>query len=108
MEGRNAPEGWTEEQARTVVRLGFTFPFRGCWGPNGHGSVAVRGAHYISSRLRLQGPGVEFVPWTSVWTPNVAFPTPEAAAVWADVEGWGQESKGKNIDERPSDWIDYG
>lgn len=93
MDGRNAPEGWTEEQVRAVVRLGFTFPYRGPLAPGmGPGAVAVRGAHRINSRLQLQGPGVKFVPWTSVWTPDVAFPTPEAAVVWADVEGWGSGS----------------
>ena len=31
----------------------------------------------------------EFVPWTTFWNPRVWFETPEAAVVWADVEGWG-------------------
>ena len=33
----------------------------------------------------------EFVPWTTFWNHSVQFETPEAAVVWADVEGWGMQ-----------------
>lgn len=96
----SAPRGWTEEQARAVVRLGFTFPF-GSQARGGFGNaVAVRGRHRVYPRLDLTvGGQTMFEPytagpnrndgWGDDWAPDMTFPTPEAAVVWADIEGWG-------------------
>lgn len=93
----SAPKGWTEEQARAVVRLGFTFPF-GSQARGGFGNaVAVRGRHRVYPRLDLTAGGqTMFEPYTASgrldnddWAPDMTFPTPEAAVVWADIEGWG-------------------
>jgi len=93
----SAPKGWTEEQARAVVKLGFTFPFART--SNGFGNaVAVRGTHRVSPLMSLTTDGpTMFEPWTTPWqqatairwAPGVTFDTPEAAIVWADIEGWG-------------------
>lgn len=42
-------------------------------------------------RRIVQLVGGEFAPWTTFWNPGVRFETPEAAVVWADVEGWGMQ-----------------
>lgn len=42
-------------------------------------------------RRIVQLAGGEFVPWTTYWNPRVWFETPEAAVVWADIEGWGMQ-----------------
>lgn len=96
----SAPRGWTEEQARAVVQLGFTFPF-GSQARSGFGNaVAARGNHRVYPRLDLTvGGSTMFEPytagssrddrWGDEWAPGMTFSTPEAAVVWADIEGWG-------------------
>ena len=84
-----APRGWTEEQARAVVRLGFTFPFKKPAGAFGN-AVAARGAHRIHPHASFGASDCTvFEPWTTYWNPGMTFPTPETAVVWADIEGWG-------------------
>lgn len=84
---------WSEDQARAAVRQGFTFPFK-------DRPLAVRQAHLRESKslvynhclLALMHPTemrLVFRPYTNVWANTLAFDTPEAAIVWADIEGWG-------------------
>ena len=42
-------------------------------------------------RRIVQLVGGEFEPWTTFWNPGVRFEEPEAAVVWADIEGWGMQ-----------------
>lgn len=52
----------------------------------------VSGSEWASGVRRIvQLVGGEFAPWTTFWNPGVRFETPEAAVVWADVEGWGMQ-----------------
>lgn len=42
-------------------------------------------------RRIVQLVGGEFAPWTTFWNPGMRFEEPEAAVVWADIEGWGMQ-----------------
>lgn len=75
---------FSPEQAAALGELGFTVSQ-----PPEQWGEADRGVHRIAVRYDNGGCYWEYAPWTTYWNPDVWFPDPIAAAVWADVEGWG-------------------
>lgn len=100
-----ANEPFTIAQRAELTRMGFTVLVDVHSGrPDG----LFRGVHRVTARYDLGGDQWEFEPWATYWNPGMRFADPIVAIAWAEVEGWGREFKGKDVDETPSDWIDYG
>ena len=83
---------FTIAQRAELTRMGFTVLVDV---HNGHPEGLVRGAHRVVARYNRCDDHWEFEPWTAYWNPGVRFADPIAAVAWAEVEGWGEEFRGK-------------
>lgn len=91
----NGDSPFTIEQRAALMQLGFSALVDVHSGrPDG----LVRGAHRVMARYDLGDDQWVYEPWTTYWNPGVQFADPLAAVAWAEVEGWGEEFRGKNVD----------
>lgn len=90
-----ANEPFTIAQRAELIRMGFTVRVDA---HSGRPAGLVRGVHRVVAHYNLCADQWEFKPWTTYWNPDVQFADPIAAVAWAEVEGWGEEFRGKNVD----------